>query len=141
MKSKSNLYDVFKSEVERVGDKFTIFYNEKKQSLQYSNNEGALTVFVGTDPEGFYKESYFYRPADGEQGHIPQGYGSMIGATMRQNEDGGQRPMFNPTIRDFYPQEFCDLCMDYQRNRDAIGIDEMRTPKKLKNREACTVDR
>lgn len=108
-----NLCNIFKREKNRVGDKYTLFYNQRKNSLQYSNDEGVLTVIFDAKREA---ENFYYCPNN------DKGKGTL-GVLVQQNIERGQRAVVAKEIFDICSQNFIDLCADYQFNRDAIGVE------------------
>lgn len=117
------LYNIFQREKERVGDKFTVFYNEKRNLLQYSNNEGTMTVLFDSNKG---TEDFYYRSSDAEQG-------SGLGTLVQQNAEHGHRAKFGKEIFELCSQQFIDLCCDYQFNRDAIGVEKTAKREKARN--------
>lgn len=112
-----SLYKIFQREKVRVGDKFTVFYNQKKNLLQYSNNEGTLTVLFDAKKG---TEDFYYRPNDTERD-------SGLGTLIQQNIEHGHRAVLTKEVFDICSQDFIDLCADYQFNRDSIGVERAAT--------------
>lgn len=108
-----SLFNIFEREKKRVGDKFTVFYNQKKNWLQYSNNDGALTVVFDAENGS---EQFYYRSKDAEKG-------TGIGKLIQQTIEHGHKARFAKESIDFCPQDFINLCADYQFNRKAIGVE------------------
>lgn len=117
-----NLYDIFQREKERVGNDVTIFYNKNKNTLQYKNEEGTLTVKFKPEKGA---ESFYYRPNTTER----VGFGTLV----QENYENGKDVKCHSEIFDI-PQRFIDITQDYQFNRDKIGIEKTdKKPKKVRN--------
>lgn len=119
-----SLYNIFQREKNRVGDDMTVFYNKNKNSLQYKNEKGTLTVLFKPDERA---EDIYYRSNDTTE---RVGFGTLI----QQNTDSGQWAKFGAAIFDI-PQEFIDIAQSYQFDREAIGVErksEIRNKPKAK---------
>lgn len=109
-----NLYNIFSREKQRVGDKFTLFYDQKKQFLRYSNDDGALTVFF--DAKQGSEKFYYTRDVKDF---------TSFGELIQQSVDHGNKATMLKEAISSCPQAFIDLCNDYQFNRQAIGVENM----------------
>lgn len=118
------LCNIFEKEKKRVGDKFDLYYNKKDSAMRYSNKDGALTVKIDFEKG---TEDFYYRSADEK--------GNGIGTLVRQHANHGKNGTFIEERLFKCPQDFINLCTDYQFNRKAIGIDERPTQEQKKNKK------
>lgn len=107
-----SLYNIFQREKNRVGDDMTVFYNKNKNSLQYKNDKGTLTVLFKPEERA---EDIYYRSSDTAE---RVGFGTLV----QQNTDSGQWAKFSNAIFDI-PQEFIDIAQSYQFDRESIGVE------------------
>ena len=110
-----DLYKLFQREKERVGNEFTVYFNKQHNTLQYSDDEGRLTVEFDDREKS---ERFFY--LDLKSGKKHQGLGECVYVTA----DSGRFGHFADSFMEL-PQRFVDLAQAYQYDREAIGIDEL----------------
>lgn len=130
MDNMNKLLNIFEREKERVGKDFTIFYNEKKNSIQYSarseetDKVGVLTVVFNPKTMG---ECFYFTTKD-ERKPI-HGIGELVFQTAYAGQIGkGDSNNFFPiTIKEKMGEEvgdkFVKLIQSYQFDRKAIGIE------------------
>lgn len=106
------LYNIFQREKNRVGDDMTVFYNKNKNTLQYKNESGTLTVLFKPEERA---EDIYFRPG-GTKERV--GYGTLV----MENMDSGRRALYSQTTFDI-PQEFINIAQSYQFDREAIGVE------------------
>lgn len=117
-----SLYNIFQREKERVGDEFTVFYSENRNSMQYKNEVGTLTILFQPE-EG--SEKMYYRSND-EKNRV--GLGELVQTLTENGENSRLTAAF-----DGIPQEFSELAHSYQFDRDQIGVEKpAQQPKKIK---------
>lgn len=128
--SMDNLYDIFQREKNRVGDEMTVFYNKNRNTLQYKNDEGTLTVQFKPEKGA---ENFYFRPNTEER--------VGIGTLVQENFENGSSVKFHSEIFDI-PQEFINLVQVYQFDRDKIGVEKTgKADKKAKRVKSAEVDR
>ena len=116
-----NLYDIFQREKNRVGDEVTVFYNKNKNTLQYKDNEGTLTVQFKPEKGA---ENFYYRPNTSER--------VGLGTLVQENLENGTSVKFHSEIFNI-PQKFINIVQDYQFDREKIGVEKSdKKPKRIK---------
>lgn len=122
-----NLYSVFANEKARVGDQFTVSYNNKKQQVKYQlEGKGALTVKFGRDVQGANREDFYYSPEGDSESMLHTNILCDNGKTGRIVDD----KFFD------IPKEFRKIFDDYRdkengvETRKAIGIDKAQAEAK-----------
>lgn len=116
-----SLYNIFQREKSRVGNEFTLFYSKPKNSLQYKDNVGTLTVVF--DPKNGCEKIYYRNEAD-----KGVGLGNLV-TTITQH---GYLAVLEDAFWDL-PDNFTRITRDYQFNRDAIGVEITKEHIKSKN--------
>ena len=128
-----NLFNIFQREKERVGDKFTVSYNEARKLLRYTNDEGTLTVVFDDKNQS---EDFYFLPEAFKEAQI---YGTRV-LQITGGGHKGEVPINN--IFSVCSQDFVNLCGDYQYNRDAIGVEKIaRTMSKYQKTHNKTYER
>lgn len=110
------LYNIFEREKDN-NPGFTVKYNKFKNSLEYRNENGKLTVVFNPDNVKGTEEFYFN-----------SGTKSGLGDYVLKTIDAGKLGL--PTNHFKYlPPEFLEIAQRYQYDRDTIGVEQ----KKNKN--------
>lgn len=125
------LFNIFERERNRLKDEdVTVFYNSKRNTMQYSKDEGTLTVAFNTyedkNTEGC--EKFTFKPK-----------GDNASIFIQQTYDFGQYSKLDIDNLLRMPELLRNIAQDYQYNRDAIGVERQpnkeKTAKKNKNIE------
>lgn len=122
------LYNIFERE-QRNNPDVTVHYNKFRQSLDYSNENGVLTVVF--NPDGKEGCEDFYFKADK--------YDSGLGTLMLQTMDEGRFGVSPDYIIKTMPKEFLEIAQRYQFDRDVIGVEKRN--EKPKNKPKENIDR
>lgn len=125
-----NLFNIFEREKKNNPD-LTVHYNKFSNSLDYSNENGVLTVLFNPDGNNGCEEFYF------KQNKHEKGFGELV---LKTNDYGriGVSPDY---ILQELPEEFIKAAQRYQFDRDTIGIEQQKSATKAKNHSKNEIDR
>lgn len=118
MNNTKYLFDIFTNEKERLGDEMTLFYNKNRESLQYKDDTGVLTVLFDKENAA---EDFHYKQKD------EAGIGERVLSLQNSGKDVIEENSQN------VPLSFQYILDDYQTNREQIGISENKNIKKGKD--------
>ncbi len=119
----NKLYDIFEREKEN-NPNVTVHYNKFRQSLDYSNDNGVLTVLFNPEKDGERQEGceeFYFKSSRHDKG-----LGRLV---LKTSGYGSVGVSDEYCIREI-PDEFIRIAQRYQFNREEIGV-EKNPPKPM----------
>lgn len=122
------LYNIFERESKNIKNNFsdmdiTLHYNKLRNSMDYSNGNGTLTVVFNPDGKEGCEDFYF----KGDK------YDTGLGTLVLQTMDEGKFGVSPDYIISKIPKEFIEIAQRYQFDRNEIGVEKKAEKPKGKN--------